>query len=234
MSKHLLRLLFVGAPGVGKGTYSGRAAAALGCHAISSGDLLRKEVAEGTDIGKQVKSLIEKGVFVPDDLITRMVMQELEKLRADTTRPNGYILDGYPRNLNQATKLWDSGDIKIDHVINLTQPRNVIITKMSSRRSCPDCGFVYNCASINEGGIKMDPLMPKVAGVCDKCGSTKPLVTRKDDELAVVTKRQDEYFAVAEPLLQFYKEKGILHEFAVLGGTKTYLPKLLDLISKLK
>ena len=80
----------------------------------------------------------------------------------------------------------------------------------------------------------MDPLMPKVAGVCDKCGSTKPLVTRKDDELAVVTKRQDEYFAVAEPLLQFYKEKGILHEFAVLGGTKTYLPKLLDLISKLK
>ena len=138
MSKHLLRLLFVGAPGVGKGTYSGRAAAALGCHAISSGDLLRKEVAEGTDIGKQVKSLIEKGVFVPDDLITRMVVQELEKLRADTTRPNGYILDGYPRNLNQATKLWDSGDIKIDHVINLTQPRNVIITKMSSRRSCPD------------------------------------------------------------------------------------------------
>jgi adenylate kinase len=234
MTKHFLRLLFVGAPGVGKGTYSGRAAAALGCHAISSGDLLRKEVADGTDIGRQVKGLIEKGVFVPDELITRMVVQHLETLQSDTTRPNGYILDGYPRNLNQATELWNSGDIKIEHVINLTQPRSVIIKKMSSRRSCPDCGFVYNSASIDEGGIKMDPLMPKVAGVCDKCGSTKPLVTRKDDEIEVVTKRQNEYFAVAEPLLKFYKEKGVLHEFAVLGGTKTYLPKLLELIRRLE
>ncbi|KPA79778.1 putative mitochondrial adenylate kinase [Leptomonas pyrrhocoris] len=233
MSKHFLRLLFVGAPGVGKGTYSGRAAAALSCHAISSGDLLRKEVADGTEIGQQVKSLIEKGVFVPDELITRMVVQHLEKLRTDATRPNGYILDGYPRNFNQAATLWSSGEIRIDHVINLTQPRNVIIKKMSSRRSCPDCGFVYNLAAIDEGGIKMDPLVPKVEGVCDKCGSTKPLVTRQDDELEVVTKRQDEYFAVAEPLLQFYKGKGVLHEFAVLGGTKVYLPKLLDLIHKL-
>ncbi|KPI86651.1 putative adenylate kinase [Leptomonas seymouri] len=233
MSQRFLRLLFVGAPGVGKGTYSGRAAAALGCHAISSGDLLRKEVTDGTAVGQQVKRLIEKGDFVPDDLITRMVVQHLERLRTDATRPNGYILDGYPRNLSQATKLWSSGEIKIDHVINLTQPRNVILMKMSSRRSCPECGFVYNSASIDEGGIKMDPLMPKVEGVCDKCGSVKPLITRKDDEIGVVKKRQDEYFAVAEPLLKFYEGKGILHEFPVLGGTKTYLPMLLDLISKL-
>lgn len=233
MQKRFQRLLFVGAPGVGKGTYSSRAAAALGCHAISSGDLLRKEVADGSQVGREVKNLIEKGVFVPDELITRMVVDHLARLHTDAERPNGYILDGYPRNLSQATKLWETQAIKIDHVINLTQPRNVIIKKMSSRRSCADCGFVYNLASIDEGGIKMDPLMPKVEGVCDKCGSTKPLVTRKDDELAVVTKRQDEYFAVAEPLLAFYKSKGVLHEFAVLGGTKVYLPKLLDLIGKL-
>lgn len=233
MSSKYLRLLFVGAPGVGKGTYSGRAAVSLGCHAISSGDLLRKEVADGTAIGRQVKGLIEKGVFVPDELITQMVVQHIASLAADKERPNGYILDGYPRNITQATTLWTSGAIKIDHVINLTQPRNVIIKKLSSRRSCPECGFVYNLASIDEGGIKMDPLRPKVDGVCDKCGCTKPLLTRKDDEIEVVTKRQDEYSAVATPLLTFYQEKGVLHEFPVLGGTKVYLPKLLDLISKL-
>ncbi|CAG9575262.1 putative adenylate kinase [Leishmania major strain Friedlin] len=233
MPSKFLRLLFVGAPGVGKGTYSGLAAVSLACHAVSSGDLLRKEVAEGTAIGKQVKGLIEKGVFVPDEIITKMVVQLIASLSADKERPNGYILDGYPRNISQATALWTSGDIKIDHVINLTQPRNVIIKKLSSRRSCPDCGFVYNLASIDEGGIKMDPLKPKLDGLCDKCGCTKPLITRKDDDIDVVRKRQDEYDATATPLLRFYKEKGILHEFPVLGSTKRYLPKLLELISTL-
>ncbi|XQJ27707.1 adenylate kinase, putative [Leishmania guyanensis] len=233
MPSKFLRLLFTGAPGVGKGTYSSRAAASLGCHVVSSGDLLRKEVAEGTAIGKQVKDLIEKGVFVPDELIAKMMVQHIASLSADKECPSGYILDGYPRNISQAEALWSSGDIKIDHVINLTQPRNVIIKKLSSRRSCPDCGFVYNLASIDEGGIKMDPLKPKVDGVCDKCGCTKPLITRKDDEIEVVTKRQDEYSAVAMPLLRFYKEKGVLHEFPVLGGTTVYLPMLLGLISAL-
>ncbi|GET89347.1 adenylate kinase, putative [Leishmania tarentolae] len=233
MLSNFLRLLFVGAPGVGKGTYSSRAAASLGCHAVSSGDLLRREVAEGTAIGKQVRELVEKGVFVPDELIEKMVVQHIASLSADTKCPNGYILDGYPRNISQASALWTSGDIKIDHVINLTQPRNVIIKKLSSRRSCPDCGFVYNCACIDEGGIKMDPLTPKVDGVCDKCGCTKPLITRKDDDINVVIKRQDEYSAVSAPLLQFYKDKGILHEFPVLGGAKLYLPKLLELIATL-
>ncbi|KAG5502977.1 hypothetical protein JKF63_04750 [Porcisia hertigi] len=233
MSGKYLRLLFVGAPGVGKGTYSGRAAVLLGCHAISSGELLRKEVSEGTAIGRQVKGLIEKGDFVSDELITKIVAQHIRSLSADAERSNGYILDGYPRNISQSTALWTSGDIQIDHVINLTQPRDVIIKKLSSRRSCPDCGFVYNFASIDMGGIKMEPLKPKVDGVCDKCGCTKSLVTRKDDEIDIVTKRQDEYKAVATPLLQFYREKGILHEFPILGGTQTHLPKLVELISKL-
>ncbi|KAG5477114.1 hypothetical protein LSCM1_05456 [Leishmania martiniquensis] len=234
MAGKFLRLLFVGAPGVGKGTYSSRAAVSLGCHAVSSGDLLRKEVAKGTPIGRQVKGLIEKGFFVPDELIADMVLQHIASLSVDKERPNGYILDGYPRNLSQATSLWTSGDIKIDHVINFTQPRSVIIKKLSSRCSCPDCGFVYNLASIDEGGIKMDPLRPKVDGVCDKCGCTKPLITRKDDAIDVVTKRHDEYSAVAMPLLRFYKEKGILHDFPILGSVKVYLPKLLGLISRLE
>lgn len=233
MSSTFYRLLFVGAPGVGKGTYSSRAAAALHCSAISSGDLLRREVANGTATGLQVKSLIEKGVFVPDDLITEMMKAHIRALAMDKTNPNGYILDGYPRNVAQATALWSSGAIPIDHVVHLTQPRNVIIKKLSSRRSCANCGFVYNLASIDEGGIKMEPLAPKVEGVCDKCGSTSPLLTRQDDQLEVVMKRQNDYEAVATPMLDFYAAKGILHEFPVLGGTKVYLPKLLDLLRQL-
>ncbi|KAG5477646.1 hypothetical protein CUR178_05352 [Leishmania enriettii] len=233
MSAKVLRLLFVGAPGVGKGTYSSRAAVSLRCHAVSSGDLLRKEVARGTPIGKQVKGLIETGVFVPDELITKMMVQHIASLSADKECPNGYILDGYPRNISQAASLWTSGDIKIDHVINLTQPRSVIMKKLSSRRSCPGCGFVYNLASIDEGGIRMDPLKPKVNGVCDKCGCTKPLITRKDDDIDVITKRQDEYSSVAMPLLRFYKEKGVLHDFPIGGGTDMCLPKLFELISSL-
>ncbi|CAD2217434.1 adenylate kinase [Angomonas deanei] len=232
MSK-FYRLLLVGAPGVGKGTYSVRAATALQCAAISSGDLLRKEVTNKTEIGKKLQSMIEGGVLVPDEIISGMVASHLKELKQSNQFPGGYILDGYPRNVNQAKTLWDSKEIQVDHVINLTQPRNVIVTKLSSRRCCADCGFVYNCAKINEGGIVMDPLMPKTEGVCDKCGSTKPLVTRKDDQLDVVEKRQSEYEALATPLLEFYESKRILHNFEVLGGTKVYLPKLLDLIKSL-
>lgn len=229
MPAKFYRLLFAGAPGVGKGTYSSRAAVALQCKAVSSGDLLRKEVAEGTPTGLKVKQLIESGVFVPDELITTMVVQHLRS----NTSSQGYILDGYPRNVAQAEALWKSQDIVIDHVINLTQPTNVIIAKISSRRSCPDCGFVYNLAKIDEGGIQMDPLLPKVEGVCDKCGSTKALLTRKDDELAVVKARLGDYENVSRPMLAFYRERGILHDFPVLGSTKVYLPKLLDMIKGL-
>lgn len=232
MSAKVYRLLFMGAPGVGKGTYSARAAAALQCCSVSSGDLLRREVAAGTPIGKEVKGLIETGVFVPDALITKMVVNHLSTV-SKTEHPHGYILDGYPRNIAQAKSLWESGAIRIDHVLNLTQPTNVIIAKVSSRRSCPDCGFVYNSARIDEGGITMDPLMPKVEGVCDKCGSTKPLLIRKDDELSIVRARLEDYEMVSRPVLEFYRSKGIAHDFPVLGGTKLYLPKLLDLIHSL-
>lgn len=230
MTRLLYRLLLTGPPGVGKGAYSGRAALSLNCNTVSSGELLRQEVARGSPIGKQVKGLIEQGVFVPDALITTMVVQHLDSLRANGDEKNGYILDGFPRNASQARSLWESNALPIDHVINLSQPTNVIVTKVSSRRMCPRCGFVYNAAKIDEGGIKMDPLMPKVDGVCDKCGSTEALITRADDQLSVVKKRLSEYEAVALPMQQFYQEKGVLHEFPVLGGVTEYLPKLVALI----
>jgi len=222
-----MRFLFIGAPGVGKGTYASRIAAECGLLHVSSGDLLRAEVARGAPIGQQIKEKIDHGHFVPDTLISTMLSQHL---KAETERlgsaMHGYILDGYPRNLAQAKFLDDTQSIAIDHVFNLRQPYNVIINKISSRRSCADCGFGYNFAKIDEGGIKMDPLVPKVEGVCCKCGSTKPLVTRPDDAYETVKRRLDVYVEQTAPLEDYYASKGILTHFDVLGGTKEYLPKL--------
>ncbi|CCW64299.1 unnamed protein product [Phytomonas sp. EM1] len=229
MTAKLYRLLFVGAPGVGKGTYSSRAAEALRCTSISSGDLLRREVERGTGIGKGVKSLIENGTFVPDALISEIVTTHFRQV-CTSTKSRGYILDGFPRNFAQAKMIWDSGDMPIDRVINFTQPTSVILAKVSSRRMCSNCGFVYNLAKIDEGGIKMDPLLPRVEGICDKCGSTGPLVTRKDDERSIMEARLKDYEKISAPLLHFYQEKGVLHNFEVLGGASQYLPRLLELI----
>ncbi|CCW71029.1 unnamed protein product [Phytomonas sp. Hart1] len=232
MSTRLYRLLFVGAPGVGKGTYSSRAAAALRCTSISSGDLLRSEVEKDTEIGRRVKNLIENGIFVPDALISEMVMNHFTQMHT-SAEFHGYIFDGFPRNFTQAKTIWDSGDMPIDCVINFAQPNNVILAKVSSRRMCSNCGFVYNLAKIDEGGIKMDPLLPRVKGICDKCGSTGPLVTRKDDEFSVMEARLKDYEKISVPLLHFYQEKGVLHNFEVLGGAKQYLPRLLELIKSI-
>lgn len=221
----MLRLLFIGAPGVGKGTYASRVAESLGLLHISSGDLLRAEVAKGSPVGAQIKEKIDQGLFVPDTLISEMISNHIQSSSA-----KGYILDGYPRNVSQAQFVQQSGHINIDRVYNLRQPYNVILAKISSRRSCADCGFGYNYANINEGGIRMEPLVPKVDGVCDKCGSNKPFVTRPDDVLETVQRRLDLYQDVTKPLEDYYAHLDKLTHFDVLGGTKQFLPKLLKLI----
>lgn len=229
----MLRLLFIGAPGVGKGTYASRVAESLGLLHISSGDLLRAEVAKGaaSPVGSQIKEKIDQGLFVPDALISEMISNHIKQHAASASSANnGFILDGYPRNLAQAQFVQQSGLIHIDRVYNLRQPYNVILSKISSRRSCADCGNGYNYANINEGGIKMEPLVPKVEGVCDKCGSTKPFVTRPDDVFETVQRRLGLYQDVTKPLEDYYAQLGKLTHFDVLGGTKQFLPKLLKLI----
>ncbi|CUG44331.1 adenylate kinase, putative [Bodo saltans] len=233
----MLRLLFIGAPGVGKGTYASRVAESLGLLHISSGDLLRAEVAKGSPVGAQIKEKIDQGLFVPDTLISEMISNHIQSSSA-----KGYILMAtpatYPKhslysrvgNLSQAQFVQQSGLINIDRVYNLRQPYNVILAKISSRRSCADCGFGYNYANINEGGIRMEPLVPKVDGVCDKCGSNKPFVTRPDDVLETVQRRLDLYQDVTKPLEDYYAHLDKLTHFDVLGGTKQFLPKLLKLI----
>lgn len=228
----MMRYLFIGAPGVGKGTYASRVAEARGFLHISSGDLLRSEVAKGSALGTEIKAKIDKGLFVPDTLVSCMIAEHLKANEAAVKR--GYILDGYPRNISQAQFVFDTKSVEIDHVINFRQPYGVILAKMSSRRSCAGCGFGYNYAKIDEGGIKMDPLVPKVEGTCDKCGSTKPFVTRADDVYETVKQRLDLYAEVTAPLEAFYDSKGLLTHFDVLGGAKQYLPKLLEVMKSIE
>lgn len=229
------RWLFIGPPGVGKGTYASRMATQYGLPHVSSGDLLRAEVRSGTPLGKQIGTLIDKGELVPNDLIASMITQHLAKLhKANVTsgkRNIGYILDGFPRTLEQAQAVdagvkTGSNNLLIEYVVNFRQPYDVILEKLSSRRSCARCGMVYNYAKIDVAGIKMDPLVPKVEGKCDQCGSTEPLIIRNDDKREVVEHRLEQYRHQMEPLEKYYESQGKLIHFDVLGGAKEYLPKL--------
>ena len=230
----LKRYLFIGAPGVGKGTYAGRISETLTIPHIAAGDLLRAEAEKSTPLGKEIKNTIDKGSFVPDRLIFDLMKERIASLPPKDR--SAYILDGYPRSRAQAEFVFNLHDdvFAVDHVIALRQPFPVILAKMSSRRSCADCGMVYNYASIDEGGIKMDPLLPKVEGKCDRCGSTKPFITRVDDEYETVKLRLEKYQTMAAPLELFYHEKGMITYFDVLGGATKYLPKLLDLMKTIK
>lgn len=249
-----MRLLFIGAPGVGKGSYAQRLSKALDVAHISSGDLLRDAAKSGTTEGAEVKRLIENGEFVKDALIIDLIDAHLARLFPDGhahphprySRPSSplkphhvqhripkkvsFILDGFPRNLAQVKAI--QGRIVVDHVINFTQPYNVIVAKVSSRRTCGGCGAIYNLASINEGGITMEPLVPKRPdGRCDHCGGT--LNGRPDDAPEIVMDRLRRYEEVTRPVEEFYRVQGKLSTFPVLGGVKTYFPLLQTLIERL-
>lgn len=184
-----MKFVIFGAPGAGKGTYSTRLRDALGIAAISTGDIFRESIENGTELGKKVKSYVESGGLVPDDI----VLQVLKKRLAQPDARKGFILDGYPRTLKQANDLEKVA--KIDAVINLVVPEWVIVERLSTRRVCEKCGTIYNVRY----------LKPKVEGICDKCGGN--LIQRDDDTPAVVKDRLHVYEETTKPLLEFFKKK---------------------------
>lgn len=199
-----MNIIMLGAPGTGKGTIAGILSENLGIPQISTGDIFRKNIKEGTELGKLADSYISKGQLVPDEVTVKIVEDRLNQPDAK----NGVILDGFPRTIVQADKLKeilkDKGE-KIDITINLETPEEEIIERIVNRRVCSnqECKAVYN--------VVLHP--PKVEGKCDKCGSD--LITRKDDKIETVKSRLEQYFTATSPLIEYYKKEGILYSAVV-------------------
>jgi adenylate kinase len=186
-----LKAIIFGPPGSGKGTYASRLQAKLGVDVIAMGDIFREIMKEDSPLGKKVKQYVEKGLLVPDDVVIEVLKQRLAK----SSSKKGFILDGFPRTLEQANAL--DKIVAIDVVIKLTAPDSIIIERLSTRRICKSCGEVYNVRY----------LKPKVEGVCDKCGGQ--LYQRPDDTAKVIKDRIQVYERQTQPILQHYKEKKV-------------------------
>ena len=215
-----MKAIIFGAPGSGKGTYASRLQAKLGVEVIAMGDIFRELMKEDSELGRKVKVYVEKGLLVPDEVVVEVLKQRLSKI----PKGKGFILDGYPRTLEQA-KILES-ITKIDVILLLNVPDWIIIERLSSRRICRNCGAVYN--------IRF--LKPKVEGVCDKCGG--PLYQRSDDNPEVIKKRLQVYQEQTRPLLEYFKEKKV--PFATSSTTSLDQPpepivdKIVAEIKKLK
>lgn len=195
-----MNLIIMGAPGAGKGTQAELIAARENIPAISTGQILRDAMKAGTELGNVAKSYVESGELVPDEIVIGIVR---DYLVSDACK-NGFILDGFPRSIAQAKALEDMG-VKIDAVLSIEVDDARIVKRMSGRRVC-ECGASYH--------VDYNP--PAVADVCDKCG--KALYIRKDDKAETVINRLETYHSQTEPLLDFYRERGLL--VAVEGQEK--------------
>lgn len=181
----------IGAPGAGKGTYASRMQKKLDVEVIATGDIFRELAKEDSDLAKKVKSFMEKGLLVPDEVVVEVLKQRLNRI----PEGKGFILDGYPRTLAQA-KILDT-ITKIEVILLLDVPDWIIVERLSTRRICRNCGAVYNVRF----------LKPKVEGICDICGGQ--LYQRSDDNEEVIKKRLQVYQEQTKPLLEYFKQKKI-------------------------
>lgn len=186
-----MNALIFGAPGSGKGTYASRLQSILDVNVIAMGDIFRETMKEDTSLGRKAKEYVDKGLLAPADFVLELLKTRLA--RADSRK--GFILDGFPRTIEQAKALDKLA--KIDVVIQLTVPEWLIIERLSTRRICKNCGEVYNLLY----------LKPKRDMICDKCGG--PLYQRSDDTPEVIKNRIEVYERQTQPVLQYYKEKEV-------------------------
>ncbi|MDO4333764.1 MAG: adenylate kinase [Eubacteriales bacterium] len=198
-----MKIIMLGAPGAGKGTQAKMIAEKYGVPHVSTGDIFRANIKNGTQLGMEAKQYMDKGLLVPDELTVRILLDRV----AQEDCKNGYVLDGFPRTIPQAevldNALTELGD-KIDYAVNVDVPDENIIRRMSGRRACLSCGATYH----------IEHIPPKKEGVCDACGSE--LVLRDDDKAETVKNRLDVYHKQTQPLIDFYTEKGVL---ATVDGT---------------
>ena len=196
-----MKLILLGAPGAGKGTQADVLSRKLNIPTISTGNMLRAAISNGTAVGLEAKSYMDKGQLVPDSVIIGIVKERL----AESDCANGFILDGMPRTIPQAEALRDN-DINFDAVVSLEISDDEIVDRMSGRRVCPKCGATFHVVSNR----------PKTEGVCDNCGEA--LIIRPDDAPETVRARLDVYHEQTEPLKQFYAKLGNLRPVENAGS----------------
>lgn len=211
-----MKLILLGAPGAGKGTQAEILSRKLGIPTISTGNILRAAMKNGTPVGLQAKAYVESGKLVPDDVIIGIVEERL----AEADCKNGYILDGMPRTIPQAEALEQRG-VDIDSAVSIEISDETIIERMSGRRTCKDCGATYHIVNVPS----------RKEGICDVCGGE--LITRKDDAPETVKARLEVYHEETEPLKAFYAERGKLKSVenqATIEGTTEIIEKALGIL----
>ena len=199
-----MKIIMLGAPGAGKGTQAKRIADKWQIPHISTGDIFRANIKQGTELGKKAKAFIDKGMLVPDELTIELIIDRLHQ--ADCA--NGYVLDGYPRTIPQAeslTAILNKLDEAVDYAVNVDVPDENIVRRMGGRRACLNCGATYH--------IEYAP--PKEEGICDRCQNE--LVLRDDDKPETVLKRLEVYHEQTQPLIDYYQKFGVLR---TVDGTK--------------
>ena len=210
-----MKIIMLGAPGAGKGTQAQMIAEKYNVPHISTGDIFRANIKNGTELGKKAKEYMDKGQLVPDELTVQLLLDRV----ANKDCENGYVLDGFPRTIPQAdvldAELTKLGD-KVDFAINVDVPDENIVRRMSGRRACLKCGATYH----------IEHIPPKQEGICDKCGSE--LVQRDDDKPETVQNRLSVYHEQTQPLIDYYNKKNILKS---VDGTKDMQEVFSDIVN---
>ena len=194
-----MKIIMLGAPGAGKGTQAKMIADKYGIPHISTGDIFRANIKNGTELGKKAKGYMDQGLLVPDELVVDLVA---DRIVQDDCK-NGFVLDGFPRTIPQAEALDEALKklgTSIDYALNIEVPDDNIVTRMSGRRACVSCGATYHLVHIP----------PKKEGICDRCGAA--LILRDDDKPETVKKRLAVYHEQTQPLIDYYSKKGCLKE----------------------
>lgn len=210
-----MKIIMLGAPGAGKGTQAKLIAEKYGIPHISTGDIFRANIKDGTQLGREAKEYMDKGLLVPDELTVKILLDRVAKEDCK----DGYVLDGFPRTIPQAkvldAALCEIGD-QVDFAVNVDVPDENIVNRMGGRRACVSCGATYH--------VQFNA--PKQEGVCDSCG--EKLILRDDDKPETVQKRLNVYHEQTQPLINYYKKAGVLKE---VDGTKNMEEVFKDIVN---